>query len=126
VLKSKKAARAYFPFIDPHPVDGNGEVFRTNARKDQTYDQIALFSHDKRLPAPGGRDRAGAEAGKFNYGMFDFVELFAQAAEGQSFADLSKAKKSALYKKFEHDVSDHMPIWIRLEIPTPETEEFEA
>lgn len=125
VLKSARDPKVYFPFVDPHPRDGDGEVFRTNARKDQTYDQIAIISHDKRLPAPGGRHRAGASADGFNYGMFDFVELFAEAVHGQPFTALSASQRKALYKKFEHDVSDHMPIWIRVPIPVPGMPDFE-
>ncbi|MEO1657860.1 MAG: endonuclease/exonuclease/phosphatase family protein [Pseudomonadota bacterium] len=126
VLGSAKDPRVYFPFIDAHPKDGDGEVFRTNARKTQTYDQIAVLSHDKRLPAPGGRHLAGQDADGFNYGMFDFVELFARAVHGQRFSKLSEAKKKALYKKFEHDVSDHMPIWIRLPVPAMGMGTFDA
>ncbi|MEM6746370.1 MAG: hypothetical protein AAF608_03020 [Pseudomonadota bacterium] len=125
VMKSAKDPRVYFPFVDPHPRIGNGGVFRTNARKDQTYDQIAILSHDKRLPSPGGRHRAGESGDVFNYGMFDFVELFARAVHGQPFSSLSAAQKKALYRKFEHDVSDHMPIWIRLTAPKPGMGDFE-
>jgi hypothetical protein len=37
-------AKVNFPFIDRHP--NAADVFRTNARKDQTYDQIAIFADD--------------------------------------------------------------------------------
>lgn len=113
VLRSARAARIYFPFIDPHFT--SGKLFRTNARKDQTYDQIAVLSHDERLPAPGAKD----DPRGFDFGMFDFVELFARAVFDKPFDDLTKTQKSSLYEKFEHSVSDHMPIWIRLDIPRP-------
>ena len=38
-----------FPFLDPH--QGHDEVFRTNARQNQTFDHIRLFAHDPRLPS---------------------------------------------------------------------------
>ena len=33
------------------------------------------------------------------------------------FLSLAKDDRKALLKKFEHDLSDHMPIWIRLPLP---------
>jgi hypothetical protein len=100
-----------FPFLDDHPAFGT--VFRTNARQDQTYDQIALFAEDRRLPPPQLNRHAGGTAGHgFNFGMFDFVRLFFDTFP--ALLNLSKRKR---YSKFEHDVSDHMPIWIRLPIP---------
>jgi len=116
LLKSRKPARVNFPFLDPHP-DRNGEVFRTNARKNQTYDQIALFAHDKRLPRDKQNKEAGTTPGGYDYGMFNFVDLFSEALYGKSMKDLTTARKKSLFKKFEHNVSDHMPIWIRLPRP---------
>ena len=43
-----KRAKLNFPFLDKHPTQD--DVFRTNARLNQTYDQIGLVVHDKRLP----------------------------------------------------------------------------
>ncbi len=116
-LKSKKAAQVNFPFLDVHPDSPTGEVFRTNARMTETYDQIALFIRDKRLPADKANDTAGSVPGEFDFGMFNFVELFAEAIHGVSFGVLNKAARDRLVKQFEHDVSDHMPIWIRLVRP---------
>ena len=47
----------------------------------------------------------------------DFDDLFAQAIHSKAFKELSKTASGALIRKFEHDVSDHMPIWIRLPLP---------
>ena len=55
-------------------------------------------------------DRA-RERGR-TYGMFDFVRLFFE-----TFPSLETLPKRSRYSKFEHDVSDHMPIWIRLPRP---------
>ena len=41
-------ANVNFPFLDVHP--GRPEVFRTNARMSETFDQIGLFNRDSRLP----------------------------------------------------------------------------
>jgi len=114
-LKYHKAAKVNFPFLDVHP--GNDTVFRTNARKNQTYDQIALFSHDKRLPDDKKNDTAGQTPGEFDFGVFNFVDLFAEALHGKSLKDLSSKERKALYARFEYDVSDHMPIWVRLPMP---------
>ena len=111
----KRRAKIYFPFIDVHP--GRAEVFRSNARHSQSYDQIAIVSNDARLPRPADRKKAGTVAGGFDFGMFDFVNLFAEALHGKPFAELTGPRKTALIARFQHDVSDHMPIWIRLAKP---------
>jgi hypothetical protein len=110
--------RIYFPFLDAHPV--SGKVLRTNARASETYDQIGFFRgpEEERLPndpwkatiADGGPD-------DFDYGVFNFADLFARALEGEAYARLDKDQKKSLGKKFEHSVSDHLPIWVR--IPRP-------
>ena len=43
--------------------------------------------------------------------------LFAEALHGKPLAQLSKSQRSNLFRKFEHDLSDHMPIWVRLPKP---------
>lgn len=105
------AAKVNFPFFNIHP--SKQEVFRTNARRNQTYDQIALIARDKRLPPPHQNDEAGkCRADSYDYGMFDFVELFSQAIP-----KVTKPKGKLDYRLFEYDVSDHMPIWIKLPKP---------
>ncbi|MGI9385121.1 MAG: hypothetical protein ACR2PO_18365 [Methyloligellaceae bacterium] len=111
--KLRNAAKVNFPFLDAHPSSASGRVFRTNARKDQTYDQIAIFAHDKRLPPPHRNTHAGkAGPNSYDYGMFDFVQLFLDAVPA-----LTRPNGKIDYGPFEYDVSDHMPIWIRLPIP---------
>ncbi len=122
-LAGAEAATIYFPFFDAHPRRGTGYrfdetgVFRTNARLDQTYDQIALVVHDARLPNPEVRATAGAQPDGFNYRVFDFVDLFAQALHGRHHAELGDDEQDELVKRFEPDLTDHMPIWIRLPEP---------
>ena len=110
--------RIYFPFIGDHP--GTGRPIRTNARQNQTFDQIAFFrgAGEKTLPNDlwrGTMDPNDADA--FDFGVFNFADLFAKAIKGKAYLGLSKAERAALGKHFEHSVSDHMPIWVR--IPRP-------
>jgi len=119
----KRRAKIYFPFIDVHPsrkhiTPVEDAVLRSNARSDQTYDQIAIVSNDKRLPRAADKRKAGTVAGGFDFGMFDFLNLFAEALHGKPYKQLTKARRKKLVARFEHDVSDHMPIWIRLPNPT--------
>ena len=41
-------ANVNFPFLDVHP--GRQDIFRTNARMTETFDQIGLFNRDPHLP----------------------------------------------------------------------------
>ncbi len=114
-LKSKKAAKANFPLLTPHP---KWKTLRTNARLHQTYDQIALFSHDPRLPTYKKNKTAGQEGPDgYNYGVFNFTDLFATALHGKKYSSLTGAQKTAIIERAEHDVSDHMPAWFRLPVP---------
>lgn len=111
-----------FPLLSVHPsranLPRNERIFRTNARQEQTYDQIALFIHDKRLPGVPQNAVAGTKGeDEYDYGVFNFVDLFAEALHGKPFKKLADNQKKSLLGKFEHDVSDHMPIWIRLPLP---------
>jgi endonuclease/exonuclease/phosphatase family metal-dependent hydrolase len=104
-------AKTNFPFLDQHPAQPG--VFRTNARRNQTYDQIALFATDRRLPPPQLNGLAGTlGANHYDYGMFDFVRLFFDVHP-----NIAALPARQRYRNFEYDVSDHMPIWIRLPIP---------
>ncbi|MFQ5625965.1 MAG: endonuclease/exonuclease/phosphatase family protein [Methyloligellaceae bacterium] len=122
-LRSKKAAKVNFPFLDTHPRFGQ---IRTNARSDQTYDQIAFFAHDKRLPPASANADAGTVVGGYDYGFFNFVDLFVKAFFGRDkkLNDLPKRTGNGLIKRIKKDVSDHMPIWIRLPIPHMGQAEF--
>jgi len=115
VLKSKKAAKVNFPLLTPHPKHGE---LKTNARQDQTYDQIAIFAHDKRLPTSDDNKKAGT-GGKdaYDYGVFRFTDLFARAIHDGDFKDLSESKQKDLFARSKADVSDHMPAWFRLPVP---------
>ncbi|HAT34811.1 MAG TPA: endonuclease/exonuclease/phosphatase [Rhodospirillaceae bacterium] len=109
------ANRIYFPFIDKHHV--SGKYFRTTARYTETYDQIGFFlgKSEKRLPNPDWQ--ATDEADGFDYGVFNFVDLFSKALKNRVFSGLSATEKDYILKHCGHSVSDHMPIWTR--IPRP-------
>ena len=123
-LNRKQAATVVnFPFITERmdPRTGEPAIIRTNVRQSETFDQIAIFAKDGRLPgfeANGGvADDTGADA--FDYQHFNFADLFAEAILGADteLSDMAKQPKAAFIDRFQHDVSDHMPIWIRLPLP---------
>ncbi|MEL7359161.1 MAG: endonuclease/exonuclease/phosphatase family protein [Cyanobacteria bacterium J06560_6] len=115
VKASKSNANVYFPFLDSHPVQST--LFRTNARLQETFDHIGFFNQDVRLPQYKHRKSMGSQKQGPNYGMFNFVELFNDALNDKPISDLTTTHKKAFYQKFEHEVSDHMPIWSRLPLP---------
>jgi len=114
VLKSKKAAAANFPLLSEHPKHG---ILKTALRQKATYDQIGIFSNDPRLPKVSDNANAGATENGYDYGVFNMANLIANALHGKDIGELSKPQKKALYKKAEFDISDHMPIWMRLKRP---------
>jgi endonuclease/exonuclease/phosphatase family metal-dependent hydrolase len=98
-----------FPLLDPHKVKGQQELYRTNARKKSTFDQIGLFFKDRRFPSyKVNESKMGTDAAGPDYGVFDYVDLFSTALGWGATPD---------YGAFEHNVSDHLPIWIRLPVP---------
>jgi len=112
-----------FPFLDvpdkrkPHPIgDGKGR-YLTTARMTQTYDQIGLFGLSGALPDHDANDLAGRTGSNgFDYGMFCFSDLFAKALHNEpSFLNMENLK--TFVKRYNFDVSDHHPIWMRLPIP---------
>lgn len=121
-----------FPFIFGHPRPKQeypaNEVFRTNVRLSQTFDQIGIFSMDSRLgerlettPTGHSEKEQWAKEGGPDYGVFNFADLFACALnDGTALNDLQAAKRSDLIDRFEHKVSDHMPIWLRMPLPLKE------
>lgn len=113
-LKHYTAAKANFPLLSPHPKHG---VLRTNAKQNQTYDQIAIFAHDNRLPTSDANKNAGTVPDQFDYGVFNFTDLFAQALFSNDFGDISEENQRWITKRTEWDVSDHLPAWFRLPIP---------
>ena len=123
-LNEREAATVVnFPFIDPRrdPRTGEDTLIRTNARQDQTFDQIGIFAKDARLPNceanPGVGDNSDPDA--FDYQHFDFADLFAEAifGAGTELFGMEKKAKASFIDRFQHDVSDHMPIWVRLPLP---------
>jgi len=113
---TEKGVSVNFPFLDIHP--NQSEVFRTNARLSETFDQIGLFSRDNRLPTFADNETImGKNPRGPDYGVFNFVNLFSEVLEGESFAALSLPQQKSLIARFEHKVSDHMPLWLRLPLP---------
>ncbi len=92
-------------------------VLRTNASLTQTYDHIGLVTHDRRFPTYWENADAGLTAGGFDYGAFDFVGLFAEAVLGKPWSALRYSQRRSFVDRFEHEVSDHIPVWIRLPRP---------
>lgn len=121
--KGGKEVNVYFPLLQPHPQHPNqqlmgrdGRPLQTNARLTETFDQIGIFSRDERLKRLTN-EKAGRSPRGPDFGVFDFVNLFSEALHGEPFSGLSDRRRSALIKRFEHDVSDHMPLWFRIPLP---------
>ena len=116
--KAGEEVQVLFPFLDRHP--GQKGIFRTNARLNQTFDQIGMFYRPADLPehlqnSEMGKDtRLGPD-----YGMFNFVQLFSEAVRGKPYVpdpkdEATKKEQAAFLDRFQHKVSDHMPIWVRI------------
>ncbi|MEE8578224.1 MAG: endonuclease/exonuclease/phosphatase, partial [candidate division Zixibacteria bacterium] len=114
VLRSRKAAKVNFPILSEHPERGK---LRTALRQEQTYDQIGIFARDKRLPTPNDNDTAGTVEGEFDYGVFNIGDLIAMALHNKPIAELTIKQQRAIFEKAEFDISDHMPVWMRLKLP---------
>ncbi len=118
LLTRRDAARANFPFLDVHP--DHEALFRTNARRDQSFDHVAFFidRKERHLPTVNQNVCAGQQGlNGYDYGVFDFMELFSRAIYDTSFHLLSRTQQNDLYSRAKADVSDHMPIWVRIPIP---------
>ena len=135
-LRSRKPAKANFPLLDVHPVQG---VLRTSARQGETYDQIGIFRRDERLPLHDANAAVTGEGDTYDFGVFRFTDLIAEAlmpdawaraveAEEEArqqkgktpespFLQLPKSRRDRLINAIEFDVSDHLPAWMRLPIP---------
>ena len=59
----------------------------------------------------------GAHVQGPDYGVFEFVNLFSEAILGSPYQDLPVAGRREFTARFEHKVSDHMPLWVRLPLP---------
>lgn len=118
LLSGNNAARVNFPFLNVHP--GLTFLYQTNARKDKTFDHIAFFIDRDESSMPTSDDNAVAGQNGLNgydYGVFDFIELFSQAIHGKDFISLTATQRNDLLKRAKADVSDNMPIWVRIPIP---------
>lgn len=118
-VESMKEVHVNFPFLDPHPTES--EHFTSNIRLSQRYDQIGLFFHDndglgKGFPTHKENKSCGQDKQGPDYGVFNFTELFANALTGESFSMKSSVKQRVFARRYEHEVSDHMPIWLRLKL----------
>lgn len=113
-----KSGRKYivnFPFLDKHP--RLGRVLRTNARLSETFDHIGLFCRDTRFPSFTDNQSMGALRIGPDYGVFEFTQLFSKALHGKRLGALTKSQKEDLFARFEHSISDHMPLWVRMPLP---------
>ena len=113
-----KQINVNFPFLDVHPAQD--EVFRTNARLSETFDQIGMFFRDSSTEWPTYKENAtmGNPVDGADYGVFNFVQLFHDAlGEDTPVAEMTSAQKKSFFSRFEHKVSDHMPLWLRLPLP---------
>ena len=104
-----------FPFLDKHK--GQHDVFRTNARKDETYDQIGLFGSDEWVWSYDQNESLPNRPTGPDYGMFDYQELFSKALFNREFCALTDPERKSIWEKSEYRISDHVPIWIRLPLP---------
>ncbi len=116
--RSGESANVNFPFIDVHR--DQKQPFRTNARLSETFDQIALFSRDRRLPTYLDNPNMGTQTRGPDYGVFNFSDLFREALAVAPLETLSRTELKAFYARFEHEVSDHLPLWLRLSLPDSE------
>lgn len=107
----------YFPFITPHPEKPEKGTFRSNARLTQTYDQIGFFTTDRRLPKAANRHNLSVPGALKDYGLFNFTDLFARSVYDKPYEKMNKREVNRLINRFQHTVSDHLPIWVRLEMP---------
>jgi hypothetical protein len=108
-------ANVYFPFIYEHPV--TQAVLRTNARLSETFDQIGFFSHDPRLPNLATHAMMGTNSRGPEYGVVNFVRLFQEALEHPPVEEMSREQQKKFFRKFEYEVSDHLPLWVRIPLP---------
>lgn len=122
VTPIKNGVNASFPFLFPHPrpkqdVHPKNKVFRTNVRLTETFDQIGIFSRDERLTQALDIRNMGLDPRGPDYGVFNFADLFSQVLKGKPFLDLSSREQKAFVDRFQHTVSDHMPLWLRFPLP---------
>jgi len=49
--------------------------------------------------------------------MFTIANLIANALHHKDINQLTSKQRAGIYKKAEFDISDHMPVWVRLGLP---------
>ena len=90
-------ANVNFPFLDVHP--GRREVFRTNARLSETFDQVGLFNRDSCLPTYMDNATMGTEREGPDYGVFEFGNLFSGGDIGPSIHGTDIDRKNGLHSE---------------------------
>jgi len=124
---------AGFPFIFPRKdppqfSTRKDESFRTNVVLNQTFDQIGIYTKDPRANRLATTEDGHLwgepfedepEATYPDYGVFNYANLFSRALNGKVIDELTKEEKKAFINRFQHEVSDHMPIWVRIPLPLP-------
>ena len=115
----QEGAQRQLPILDAHP--GRDDIFRNNARLTETFDQIGLFNRDWRLPPFSESVTMGVNPLGPDYGVFEFGDLFSEALLGRPYRELASRERSALVPRFEHKMSDHLPLWIRRPCPPAES-----
>ena len=118
----KHGVNASFPFLFPHPrprqdMHPKNTILRTNVRLTETFDQIGFFSRDARITKALNVRNMGLERQGPDYGVFNFVDLFSQVLNGKPFLDINARERGKFVNRFQHTVSDHMPLWFRFPLP---------
>ncbi|MDA0865695.1 MAG: hypothetical protein O2890_04640, partial [Cyanobacteria bacterium] len=83
----------------------------------ETFDQIGFFNHDPRLPSRAHHETMGTHSRGPEYGIVNFVQLFQEALDYPPVEEMSGAQKQVFFRKFEYEVSDHLPLWVRIPLP---------
>lgn len=110
--EKKMSAKINFPFLDGG--------YLTNARGTETFDHIYYIADDIRWPSGQHNSLAGTLGpDQFDYGMFNFTKLFVDAGPGKL------DDGSPDFDRFSHDLTDHMPIWLRMPLPSNEQQTFD-
>ena len=108
-----------FPFLsvpEKREEQGLGRYVST-ARMEDTYDQIGFFSKTPYFPDYLKNHQAGKDGQDgYDFGVFTFANLFAKAVRDKD-RYLDVPDRSEFVERFEWDVSDHHPIWVRLPRP---------
>ena len=122
-LSAKKAGEVNWPLLSPrpgHPGTDSAGYFPTNARASETYDHIGIFVDpaEKSLPRVSANSSVGKKGpDAYDYGVFRFTDLIREALKLKDAGQRTKKQEQDFYKRCNADVSDHLPVWVRLPIP---------